>query len=85
MAYGASETETEPEPAGIRLADTRHTVADGPGKGGPPVSVEAISWALNLGPVPRDRGGKRNPACKAVLVGLANYAAPDGKDAFPSI
>jgi hypothetical protein len=26
-----------------------------------PVSVEAISWALNLAPVPRDRGGKRNP------------------------
>jgi hypothetical protein len=50
-----------------------------------PVSVEAISWALNLAPVPRDRGGKRNPACKAVLVGLANHAAPDGKEAFPSV
>jgi len=49
------------------------------------VSVEAISWALNLAPVPRDRGGKRNPACKAVLVGLANHAAPDGKEAFPSV
>jgi hypothetical protein len=33
----------------------------------------------------RDRGGKRNPACKAVLVDLANHAAPDGKDAFPSV
>jgi hypothetical protein len=44
------------------------------------VSVEAISWALNLAPVPRDRGGKRNPACKAVLVGLANHAATDGKE-----
>jgi len=53
--------------------------------GGEPVSVEAISWALNLAPVPRDRGGKRNPACKAVLIGLANHAAPDGKDAFPSV
>ncbi len=50
-----------------------------------PVSVEAISWALNLAPVPCDRGGKRNPACKAVLVGLANHAAPDGKEAFPSV
>jgi hypothetical protein len=49
------------------------------------VSVEAISWALNLAPVPRDRGGKRNPACKAVLVGLANHAAPDGKEAFPAV
>jgi hypothetical protein len=37
-------------PAGIRLADTRHTVADGrPEEGGPPVSVEAIWSALNLG------------------------------------
>ena len=50
-----------------------------------PVSVEAISWALNLAPVPRDRGGKPDPACKAVLIGLANHAAPDGKDAFPSV
>jgi hypothetical protein len=50
-----------------------------------PVSVEAISWALNLAPVPRDRGGKRNPACKAVLVGLANHAAPDGREAFPAV
>ena len=49
------------------------------------MSVEAISWALNLAPVPRDRGGKRNPACKAVLVGLANHAAPDGREAFPSV
>lgn len=57
--------------AGIRLADTRHTVARwAPGKVGPPASVEAISSALNLGPVPRDRGGKRNPACKAVLAGV---------------
>ncbi len=49
------------------------------------MSVEAISWALNLAPVPRDPGGKRNPACKAVLVGLANHAGPDGTEAFPSV
>ena len=49
------------------------------------MSVEALSWALNLAPVPRDRGGKRNPACKAVLVGLANHAGPDGSEAFPSV
>jgi hypothetical protein len=50
-----------------------------------PVSVEAISWALNLAPVPCDRGGKPNPACKAVLIGLANHAGPDGKEAFPAV
>ncbi len=49
------------------------------------MSVEAISWALNLAPVPRDRGGKPNPACKAVLIGLANHAGPDGKEAFPAV
>jgi Helix-turn-helix domain len=49
------------------------------------VSVEAISWALNLAPVPRDRGGKPNPACKAVLIGLANHAGSDGKEAFPAV
>ncbi|HXT94331.1 MAG TPA: helix-turn-helix domain-containing protein [Trebonia sp.] len=48
------------------------------------MSVEAISWALNLAPAPRDRGGKRNPACKTVLVGLAKHAGPDGTEAFPS-
>ena len=49
------------------------------------MSVEAISWALNPAPVPCDRSGKRNPACKAVLVGLANHAGPDGNEAFPSV
>jgi hypothetical protein len=42
------------------------------------VSVEAISWALNLAPVPADRGGQPSSACKFVLVGLANHAGPDG-------
>jgi hypothetical protein len=49
------------------------------------VSVEAISWALNLAPASRDRNGKPNPACKAVLTGLANHAGPDGTEAFPSV
>jgi hypothetical protein len=31
-------------PAGIRLADPSHRGRRAPGKGGPPVSVEAISW-----------------------------------------
>jgi hypothetical protein len=49
------------------------------------VSVEAISWALNLAPVPADRGGQPSSACKFVLVGLANHAGPDGSVAFPSV
>jgi helix-turn-helix protein len=50
-----------------------------------PVSVEAISWALNLAPVPSDGGGQPSSACKFVLVGLANHAGPDGTGAFPSV
>jgi hypothetical protein len=49
------------------------------------VSVEAISWALNLAPVPADRRGQPSSACKFVLVGLANHAGPDGTGAFPSV
>jgi hypothetical protein len=48
------------------------------------VSVEAISWALNLAPVPADRGGQPSSACK-YLVGLANHAGPDGSGAFPAV
>jgi len=47
------------------------------------VRVEAISWALNLAPVPADRGGQPSSACKFVLVGLANHVGPDGC-AFPA-
>jgi len=39
------------------------------------VSVEAISWALNLVPVPADRGGQPSSACKFVLVGLPTMPA----------
>jgi hypothetical protein len=49
------------------------------------MSVEAIPWALNLTPVPADRGGQPSSACKFVLVGLANHAGPDGTRAFPSV
>ncbi len=49
------------------------------------MSVEAISWALNLAPVSADRGGQPSSACKFVLVGLANHAGPDGTGAFPSV
>ena len=34
------------------------------GEGRRPVSVEAICWALNLAPVPADRGGQPSSACK---------------------
>ena len=40
--------------------------------------------ALNLAPVPVDRGGQPSSACKFVLVGLANHAGPDGMGAFPT-
>jgi hypothetical protein len=49
------------------------------------VSVEAISWALNLAPVPADRGGQPSSACKFVLVGLANHAGHDGTGGLPSV
>jgi hypothetical protein len=49
------------------------------------VSVEAISWALNLASVPADGRGGPSSACKFVLVGLANHAGPDGTGAFPSV
>jgi len=44
-----------------------------------------MSWALNLAPVPVDRGGQPSTACKFVLVGLANHAGPAGAGAFPSV
>ena len=45
------------------------------------MSVEAISWALNLARSPADRGGQPSGACKFVLVGLANHAGPDSSRA----
>ena len=49
------------------------------------MSVEATSLALNLAPVPADRGWQPSSACKFVLVGLANHAGPGGTGAFPSV
>ncbi len=49
------------------------------------MSVEAISWALNLASVPAGRDGQPSSPCKFVLVGLANHAGPDGTAAFPSV
>jgi hypothetical protein len=48
------------------------------------VSVEAISWALNLAPIP-DRGGQPSSACKFALAARASHAGPDGAGAFPSV
>src|SRR5579859_2143698 len=62
-----------------------HGTARRPCGRGWPVSVGAMSWALNLAPVPVDRGGQPSSACKFVLVGLANHAGPDGMGAFPSV
>ena len=42
------------------------------------MSFEAISWALNLAPVPADRGWQPSAPCKFVLVGLANHAGLHG-------
>jgi hypothetical protein len=47
------------------------------------MSIEAISWALNLAPIPTDRRDASSIAI--VLVGLANHADPDGRNAFPAV
>lgn len=49
------------------------------------MSVEAISWALNLAPVPAEHYGQPSSSCKFVLVGLSNHAGPDRSGAFPSV
>ena len=43
------------------------------------MSVEAISWALNLDPVPADRGGQPSSASKFVLVGQSPATAPGAR------
>lgn len=47
------------------------------------MSIEAIHWALNDAPIPRDRRDASSLA--SVLIGLANHAGPDGCNAFPSL
>lgn len=47
------------------------------------VSIEVIHWALNRAPIPRDR--RDASSLTIVLVGLANHADPDGRNAFPSL
>lgn len=47
------------------------------------MSIEVIHWALNAAPIPRDR--RDASSLTIVLVGLANHADPDGRNAFPSL
>lgn len=47
------------------------------------MSIEVINWALTRAPIPRDRRDASSLA--VVLVGLANHADPDGRNAFPSL
>lgn len=51
--------------------------------GGGLVSLEALDWALNRAPIPRDRRDASSLA--VVLLGLANHADPFGRNAFPSL
>lgn len=47
------------------------------------MSIDAISWALNKAPIPRNRRDASSLAI--VLVGLADHADPDGRNAFPAV
>lgn len=47
------------------------------------MSIEAINWALNTAPIPRER--RDASSLTIVLVGLANHADPDGRNAFPAV
>jgi hypothetical protein len=47
------------------------------------MSIDAISWALNKAPIPRNRRDASSLAI--VLVGLADHADPNGRNAFPAI
>ncbi|MGM1058551.1 helix-turn-helix domain-containing protein [Saccharothrix sp. Mg75] len=47
------------------------------------MSIEAITWALNHAPIPRDRRDASSLA--VVLLGLANHADPFGRNAFPAV
>jgi hypothetical protein len=60
----------------LRLATAAHRAVRAGPRGRSDMSVEAISWALNLAPVPADRNGQPSSACKFVLVGLPNHAGP---------
>ncbi|MGW4395144.1 helix-turn-helix domain-containing protein [Amycolatopsis nivea] len=47
------------------------------------MSIEAINWALKHARIPVDR--RDSSSLAVVLIGLANHADPDGRNAFPSL
>lgn len=47
------------------------------------MSIEAINWALRYAPIPDDR--RDSSSLAVVLIGLANHADADGRNAFPSL
>jgi hypothetical protein len=49
------------------------------------MSIEAVSWALNDAPDFAEEDPRQRPHLAIVLIGLANHADPQGRNAFPSI
>lgn len=49
------------------------------------MSIEAIHWALNSAPDFASEDPRKRPHLAIVLIGLANHADPDGRNAFPAI
>ncbi|WP_425548762.1 helix-turn-helix domain-containing protein [Amycolatopsis ultiminotia] len=47
------------------------------------MSIEAINWALKHAPIPPNR--RDASSLTIVLIGLANHAEPDGRNAFPAM
>ncbi|MBN9743608.1 helix-turn-helix domain-containing protein [Amycolatopsis sp. A1MSW2902] len=47
------------------------------------MSIEAINWALKHARIPVDR--RDSSSLAVVLIGLANHADPDSRNAFPSL
>lgn len=49
------------------------------------MSIEAIHWVLNYAPDFAGEDPRQRPHLAIVLIGLANHADPDGRNAFPAI
>jgi hypothetical protein len=49
------------------------------------MSIEAVNWALNDAPDFAEEDPRQRPHLAIVLIGLANHADPQGRNAFPSI
>ncbi|MYW94200.1 helix-turn-helix domain-containing protein [Amycolatopsis rubida] len=47
------------------------------------MSIEAINWALKHARIPTDR--RDSSSLAVVLIGLADHADPEGRNAFPSL